>query len=237
MSAWGLRALVGLAWLMFAVLIAVLWRLKRAGQRKSQALQTFARETGLSLEDEEEFSFEDEFTDDECEKLQLCNQGDDKDLNWMMRGSTKAGKVLLFYYSYEDTTRVSKETHFQTVAAFPRAGRDLPHFELRPERWSQKIAQAAGMKNMDFNSHSQFSKDWLLRGQDETAVRRLFSRDLLSFFETVDAREYWWVEGAGRWLLVWGDKKIIQPAELQMFVEQAAAIAGNFKDRARGRET
>ncbi len=204
--------------------------LVRAQRRQQEARRTFALESGFTYEPKL-IRLDDKtspFNRKAQKELQLFQGGTFQFLRNVMRGGTTDAEVVLCDYGYTS----GKTGWWQTVAAFPRAGRDLPHFEVRPERWAQKIGQRLGMQDIDFESHPQFSKEWLLSGQDEAAVRGLFSPDLLSFFEAVDTRQRWWVEGKGKWLLVWRDNKIIKSAELRMFLEQASAIGRNFKDRA-----
>ncbi len=222
MSEWGLLEwglLFGGIIVLSAFLVAVVRLGQQAVDRRGQAMQRVAMEAGFTFEVEVKGET-DPFSENEWdEELQLLRLGGD--LRNMMRGSTTAGEVLVFDFGF-----YGRSSHPQTVAAFPRAGRPLPHFELEPEGRLEKIL---GMQNIGFDSHPQFSKAWRLRGRDEAAVRGLFSPDLLSFFETVDTGQGWRVEGAARWLLVRRDRKLIRPAEMRTFVEQAAAIAGKFQ--------
>ena len=66
---------------------------------------------------------------------------------------------------------------------FEASDLDLPQFALRPEHLFHKIGQVMGYQDIDFDSHPEFSKRYLLRGADEEAVRRAFGSGVLSYFE------------------------------------------------------
>ncbi len=60
----------------------------------------------------------------------------------------------------------------------------LPNFTLRPENLFHKIGQVFGYQDIDFDSHPEFSKRYLLKGENESEVRSTFSADTLAFYES-----------------------------------------------------
>ena len=121
-----------------------------------------------------------------------------------------------------------KQSYSQTVASFHLFERQLPAFELSPESWARKIAQAFGYKDINFDSSPEFSKSYLLRGQDETAARELFRADLLHFFT---GEKGWSVEGAGDWLCVYRYARTVSPKDIRSFLDQTEAVARLFAQR------
>lgn len=118
-----------------------------------------------------------------------------------------------------------KNSYSQTVACFHLSDRRLPAFELSPESWAYKLAQAFGYKDIDFESSPEFSKSYLLRGEDEAAVRELFRADLLHFFT---GEKGWTVQGAGEWLCVYRFARTLSPKDVRSFLEQTEAVAQQF---------
>lgn len=134
-----------------------------------------------------------------------------------------------------------KNSYMQTVACFHLRGRGLPKFELMPESWGHKLAQAFGYKDIDFESSPEFSRSYQLRGEDETGVRGLFGADLLHFFT---GEKGWTVEGAGDWLCVFftgeegstvegaGDRyrfaSTVSPKDIRAFLDETEAVAQQF---------
>jgi hypothetical protein len=64
------------------------------------------------------------------------------------------------------------------VISFQSSLLSLPEFELRSENMFHKIGKAFGCQDINFESHPEFSKRYLLRGADEEAVRTFFTPEM-----------------------------------------------------------
>jgi len=63
----------------------------------------------------------------------------------------------------------------------------VPNFAIQPETpllTADVRDLLFGTRVIDFESHPEFSRQYQLRGGDETAIRQLFNPDVLEFFET-----------------------------------------------------
>lgn len=80
-----------------------------------------------------------------------------------------------------------------------------------------------GYQDIDFDSHQEFSTQYLLRGKDEDAIRRLFNSEVLGL---LGAQPGWSVQATGGQLLVYRSHKTSQPAEIPSFAAEALRIAG-----------
>ncbi len=209
------------------VVALAIWLVLREAKRRQEELRDFALQAGFTFQPDEVEDLESLFTEEEYDELrELRRQSIPND---MIRGRTAAGEVLVF----SQLCGSGRFRYWQTMAAFPRDGRNLPHFELNPAGWFDKVEQALGMEHsIHFDSHPQFSQQWELRARDQAAVRALFSADTLSYLDTLGTQQRWRVEAARRWLLVWRDHKRIEVADLREFLDQAAAIAAKFEARA-----
>lgn len=129
--------------------------------------------------------------------------------NWM-RGERDGASVSLFDYDEGHTER--DISRIQTLAWIDDPSLTLPPFSLVPIpdghagliRTTQAIARVAGSSRhrdveIAMPTHQQFEKRYLLRGQDEAAVRRVFTDRVLGFFS---ANHGWMVEGDGTRLLL-----------------------------------
>ena len=123
----------------------------------------------------------------------------------------------------------SRHDYRQTVAAFKFLAA-LPQFDLRPENFLHRIGSAFGYQDIDFDSNPEFSKRYLLRG-DEEQVRRLFTPSLLMFFEQLE--KGWSVETSGPWLMAYRLGKQLKPqADLfREFIERTSSIAAAVKSQ------
>jgi hypothetical protein len=100
-----------------------------------------------------------------------------------MHRATTAGELVICDAEFHAG---SKSSYTVTLTAFSRAGRNLPHFELRPEGWLQKLGEKLGLRDIDFDTHADLSRKWQLSAKDEADVRAWFSPGVLSYLETVD---------------------------------------------------
>lgn len=141
----------------------------------------------------------------------------------LMRGKSGDSAVIVLDYQYTTGGGKNSHTHNQTVVLYPAAGTEgrLPEFTLGPEHWWDRIGQVFGYQDIDFESSEEFSKDYLLRGPDESAIRAAFGTNVLGFFAQ---NQGWSVESAGGSLAIYRAEKRCKPEEFQPFVAETAAI-------------
>ena len=149
--------------------------------------------------------------------LHLCSRGRRKKLKNVMQGQAAGTHVTLFDYQYTIGSGKNSSTYKQTVMMFDSPGMGLPQFALRPERFFHKIGAAFGYQDIDFDDHPDFSKHYLLRGDDEAAIRTMFSSDKLSYFEHNHGL---CAEGTGQCLVFYRHGKRADPKEIPDFVQK-----------------
>ena len=105
---------------------------------------------------------------------------------------------------------------------------NLPHFVLTKHGFWDGIATSFGLeKDIDFESHKDFSITYNLRGSDETAVRNLFNPQMLSFFENNRRIS---AEGHGQEIIFYCDK--IAAEDIQSFVDKSSEAFKLFQSNA-----
>ncbi|MFH1725799.1 MAG: hypothetical protein ABII00_14405 [Elusimicrobiota bacterium] len=196
-----------------------LWFRYRGKQRR-EALSRLAKETGLDFLPEDP-----SLISEGIGRLQLFNLGHSKRSRNVMRGKAHGTDTLLFDYSYTTGGGKNRSTHRATVAAFHNDKRELPHFEMRPERFFHKIGSAFGYQDIDFESNSGFSKSYLLRGPDAQAVRGLYGPSVLQHFEIYPG---WCVEGGGGWLACYRADRRVEPGDMWTFLDEARVLLSVF---------
>lgn len=141
--------------------------------------------------------------------------------NVFRRPLSEPEEAYLFDYDFTTGSGKNRHTCRQTLAAFRRSNRRLPRFELSPESLLHKIGQAFGYKDFDFEGFPEFSGKYLLRGEDEAAVRALFRPFLL---QHLGLHPGWSVEGGGDWVVAYRAGRRVEPRALQGFFEDARAL-------------
>ena len=137
--------------------------------------------------------------------------------------------AVVFDYSYTTgVTNDSLNTTSQTVAAFRLPGRNIPSFELTPEGLLQRAASVFGYQDIDFENAPEFSKRFVLRGEDEAATRAFFTPSILAALVSLTNVKYT-VEAVGSSVAVYRPKVVVPGKRLSGFLADAAAIAAAIR--------
>ncbi len=199
----GLAAVIGLG-------LAAYYR-----RRRRQQLELLAMEWGFTYDHDGATAG----GDNGLAQLDLFQKGRGGKFQSCLRGALEDVKVAIFDYRYTTGSGKNRRTTHQTVAAFEVPSAALPAFTLRREHFFHKIGQLFGYQDIDFPDYPLFSKKYLLRGQDEQAIRGLFSDEAIRYFEQLDAKYV--VEGHGPWVIVYTGGKRIKPARLRDFLTRS----------------
>lgn len=147
------------------------------------------------------------------------------------RGKTGAADFFLFDYEYTVSGGRSSTKYEQTVCHFQSGKLKLPELAMRPESLWHKVGSVMGYQDIDFDSHPGFSKSYLLRGKDESAIRSAMRPDLLSFFEGAPGL---CVEGAGDTLIVYRERTRTDADDLRSVMEEASEVYRRFTSQVPG---
>jgi hypothetical protein len=134
-------------------------------------------------------------------------------------GKTAAGESFLF----DSRKGRGKGASYQTVAIFRSPNRRLPHFELRPTMLFYIVGKA-GVKDIYFENAPEFSRKYMLRGEDDNAVRNLFTEDVLGLLMIEPG---WYIQSDGEWLAIF-QMRLAGSDKLREFFETTQAIASLF---------
>jgi hypothetical protein len=155
----------------------------------------------------------------------LFSQGHGKKLWNLLRNTTENLEVAIFDYRFTVGGGKHQHTSKQSVIAFRFAGPKLPKFFLRPEGFWDKIGSWMGFQDIDFDDHPLFSSRYLLRGDDEKAVRQLFTTPILDYYTNNTGLT---TEGCGQILLFYRHEKRIEPQEVRSFMEEGWKVLALF---------
>jgi hypothetical protein len=211
------------SWIVLLVLLVAIavWIFSSIrAKKRTQALQETAQQIGLNFVGTDQSSTTQVRT-------ALFNKGSSRGFRNIMNGSFAGFQTSLFDYSYTTSDGRNSSTWTQTVAAFMQDAH-LPMFELRPEGFLDRVGEAFVHRDIDFESHPEFSRRYLLRGGDEQAVRELFTPALLTFFEALPPERKWHIEGGEGTLFVYRSAATVKPDDIRSFLEETSSIAQTF---------
>ena len=190
-------------------------------RKRTEALQAAARSLGLSFEKTSDIDIEQRFG-----SFNLFSEGRGKEIKNCISGKLDGADVMVFGYSYTTSSGKNSSTYRQTVICFRSGKITLPAFELRPEHLFHKIGGNFGYRDIDFSSYPDFSKSYLLRGNDEASIRKVFSPMVISYFERNKGLS---VEVKGDTLICYRQSKRVRPTEIKDFLYEGRAVFGLFR--------
>ena len=132
----------------------------------------------------------------------------------------------VFDYRYATGSGKNSSIHNQTVALQQIANLKLPFFSITPESFFHRIGDVFGYSDIDFEEYPEFSKNYFLKGSDEEEIRKLFSKDVIRYFE--QEKNIINIEAAGDVILVYKPSKRIKPVELSSFMKKAEEVVSVF---------
>jgi hypothetical protein len=156
----------------------------------------------------------------------LFSQGYSRKIANILTGNLNKIPVTIFEYRY--TTGGGKSTKIwrQTVILLESDQLQLPSFVLRPENLLDKIENVFGHKDIDFEAYPNFSKHYLLRGNNEEAVRKIFTDPNIAYYEEHPGLS---TEVDGNRLIFYRGSKVVPVNKIQSFMEQGYDIFTLFK--------
>jgi len=160
--------------------------------------------------------------------LPLFDRGHSRRSLYALDGEIAGTPVVLMDYRYVTGSGKNHQIHTQTVAVFTRLGRGLPELELCPEHILHRIGQVFGYQDIDFDTNEEFSRQYLLRGPDESAIRAAFGPEVLAFLA---GQPGWSVQAREGRLAVFREGKRAKPPTLPAFLADALRVAGTLSPR------
>ncbi|HTE30077.1 MAG TPA: SulP family inorganic anion transporter, partial [Chryseolinea sp.] len=137
----------------------------------------------------------------------------------MLSAYTDFGKVEISDITVSEGAGMAQNDTVLTVVHVSELDLHIPAFSLEPERLWTKLSEIAFGRDIDFKDHPVFSSKYYLRGEDEQAIRKFFSEQLLAYLETHPVMH---VESQRNKLLVYAKLDTLSPDEIQsalVFVE------------------
>ena len=152
-------------------------------------------------------------------------------------GTTLSGQVggrpfTAFEYTYVSGGGRNRQRNRYAMMLWQAPGVSLPRFSLAPEGFFRRLAQRFGAKDFDFEGDDEFSRGYELQGDDEAAVRALFTQALRAFLVTpgpdgrAGPRHH--LAGAGTQLLWWRRGRLPRPDALDQFIADGDALRRLF---------
>jgi hypothetical protein len=191
-------------------------------RKRTLLLAQQAQEMGLTFTPDQALGLQQELGD-----FGLFKSGHSRKVKNVISGETDEVRLVLFDYQYTTGSGKQSHTHKQTVALIDSPRLALPSFSLRPETMFDRIGGLLGFKDIDFDTHPEFSRRFVLKSPQEEAVRKTFNPNVLRFMETQSAIS---IEGQGTRLVYYRPGKRSHPTQLREMMQKIYEFYGAFVD-------
>lgn len=192
-------------------------------QKRAQALLEIAQEMGLQFDKTAE-----QLPKEIRHDFQLFGKGRGPKHSNLIFGQSNGSGVWIWDFRYSTGGGKNKQTHHQTVCCLSSTELRLPRFNLYRETLLSRIGSGVfGFQDIDFDSHPEFSKMYVLKGDLEDQIRVTFNEQILSFFEGQDKNLC--VEGNGDRLLVYRRRRKVKPTLISDYLSECFGIFREFR--------
>jgi hypothetical protein len=115
--------------------------------------------------------------------FKLFTRGHRRKATNLLTGTSSGMSVTIADYQYTVSSGKSSNTHSQTICLLRAPGVRLPHCFLRREvPFFDAIGQKLGGQDIDYPEDTDFSKAFVLQGEDPEATRRRFDGAVRAHF-------------------------------------------------------
>ena len=165
---------------LFLLTLLIVMLVKRARRRERLRVAALGEvATGLGLEFWEK---DDEGLCARISRFKVGNVGHSKIVKDVISGVFGGEEVLFCNYRYVVGHGKHQHASRQSLM-FLTLKRSLPDLVMAPEGFFSKVGQVFGAADIDLLTHPEFSKRYVLKGDEEETIRELFTFDLLEYFE------------------------------------------------------
>ena len=151
----------------------------------------------------------------------LLNTGRKRTWTNIYRRQVDSLGVVFGDYRYTVGHGKTTNVWHQTIILFHSPTFESPRFEIKPEGWFSRIGEMLGAQDIDFTEAAQFSKKYVLKSDDEAAVRDFLRPDIL---ELLAGLHHLCLEVRSGSLMFWFDRRTIPPLEFKTAFEQAFSV-------------
>lgn len=157
-------------------------------------------------------------------QVPMFSKGKGHKFRYVMRATVADLNVYLARVQYRTGSGKNQSTHTVSVSAFHMTNDLTPNFELRPENsFLHKFASFFGQHDIDFEDDRLFSDSFVLKGDNEVAVRDFFTDERRLHLVEQDPKPT--IESFGTWLiLLEKSRKNQKPEQIAARIEHAFAV-------------
>ncbi|MCP4650633.1 MAG: hypothetical protein GY853_11215 [PVC group bacterium] len=164
---------------------------------------------------------------EELKGFKLFNIGYAKKITYVLTGEMEGISWKIFDYQYSVKSGRRTATYIQTVAYTEFSGLSLPKFLIEPNSFLHKIGDVFKTNDIKLEAFPVFLKRYTLRGKDEVRIKKLFTPQIVDFFEKRNRAVT--IEAEGSKIIIYYLKVKIPLPELKDIIVDEAGIVKTFE--------
>ena len=188
---------------------------KKMVKERNESIE-YCNKNGLTFEDTMTASFP-----SECKNCKITKKGKQRDFYYVVSGKRDNVYFSVMTYKYSDNEpprestflgmkviskpnrKYQKPDYFATLCFLSVDGLYMPHFFIRDESFiTDSLGKLFGGQDINFEEDPEFSKKFVLQGDNEGEIRRFFNSKVRSSFVKFHQKGFVY-EGVGRHLFVY----------------------------------
>lgn len=193
-----------------AIIGGSVWAAQHFAARRTAALTALATRIGWGFREDVPFD-----SIPNLDRFELFTRGHGRKLRNLMTSPQGDPRAVVFDYTFTTGAGKSRQTHRQTVFYATSDRLDLPAFSIRPENVLHRIGELVGFQDIDIEGRPEFSRLFLLRGEQEAAIRACLPDAML---ELMEQRPRTCVAALGHELLYWRAGSYAAPDEIESLI-------------------
>jgi MFS superfamily sulfate permease-like transporter len=130
-------------------------------------------------------------------------------------------KIEFFDVFFSKGIRMSEQNKFLSAFLITGFTEIIPDFSLTQENFISKVLQTVGYHDINFNDYPLFSEKFLLKGEEESQIRKFFTKTLIHFFEN---HTQFNVECVENRILVYTDMELMNRNEIEDGLQFSEAL-------------
>ena len=187
-----------------------------AEKKRRAEIDASAQNMGLSYVPEDNGTLRDQLS-----QFRLFDKGRNRTFSNIISGDSGDVAITIFDYKFVTGSGKNKTTYHQSVIVLQSPNLSCPDFSMRPQGILDWFGSALGLQDIDFESHPEFSKMFVLQSSDEEAIRAFLSPEFLTLMES---KKGYSVEADQQTLMFYRARKRLQPGEIKDGLAEAYEI-------------
>lgn len=179
---------------------------------RRESMKGHARRMDMKFFDQDEFGLI-----QLLRSFDLFRKGGDRKIDNIMFEEKMSKRSYVFDYTYTVSRNKKRVRKRQTVMFINSKNLGLPEFSMKPENLWHRLTEWLWInRDIDFDSHTEFSEKYFLESEDEALLRYLFDKQVLDFFTL---EKNWYLEGSNYYLIIYSLNERFHPKVIESFVD------------------